>query len=95
MPATLPNMLTLFRIAVIPVFVAAFYLEGDTANWVACALFAVASITDFFDGYLARAMKLQSAFGRFLDPVADKLLVAAALLMMVAVGLSLRWHRYP
>ncbi len=79
-------MLTLFRIAVIPGLVAVFYLRGDLGNWLACGLFSLAAITDFFDGYAARVLRQQSAFGRFLDPVADKLLVASALLMMVAFG---------
>jgi cardiolipin synthase len=86
MKTNLPNTLTLFRIAVIPGLVALFYLGGDIGNWLACGLFTLAGVTDFLDGYIARATKQQSAFGRFLDPVADKLLVAAALLMMVAFG---------
>ena len=81
---TLPNILTMSRVAVIPVFVALFFLESATGQWVACGLFAMAAITDFFDGYLARSRDQTSAFGTFLDPVADKLLVASALLMMVA-----------
>ena len=80
---TLPNILTMSRVAVIPVFVALFFLETTTGQWIACGLFALAAITDFFDGYLARARGQMSAFGTFLDPVADKLLVASALLMMV------------
>lgn len=80
---SIPNLLTLARVFVIPVFIAAFWLEGTTANWVAFSIFAFASVTDFFDGYLARRLNEVSAFGRFLDPIADKLLVAAALLMLV------------
>ena len=80
---TLPNILTMSRVVVIPVFVALFFLETSTGQWIACGLFALAAITDFFDGYLARARSQMSAFGTFLDPVADKLLVASALLMMV------------
>ena len=86
MRTNLPNLLTLFRIAVIPGLVALFYIESRFASWLACGLFSLAAITDFFDGYIARVTKQQSAFGRFLDPVADKLLVASALLMMVAFG---------
>lgn len=86
MTINLPNLLTLFRIAVIPVMVAAFYVGGATGNWIAFGVFAVAGLTDYFDGYLARRLNQQSAFGRFLDPLADKLLVAAALVMMVAFG---------
>ncbi len=86
MLASLPNLLSLSRIVVIPLLIGAFYLEGDFANWVACALFTAASLTDFFDGYIARTLRQQSKLGRFLDPVADKLLVAAAILMLVANG---------
>lgn len=76
-------MLTLVRIAIIPVLIASFYIEGRLYHWVAAGLFLLASVTDFFDGYLARVLKAQSALGRFLDPMADKLLVAAAILMLV------------
>ena len=86
MITNLPNLLTLFRIGVIPGLVALFYLDSVTGRWLACALFAIAAITDFFDGYIARATRQQSVLGRFLDPVADKLLVSAALLMMVGFG---------
>jgi cardiolipin synthase len=86
MPTSLPNLLTLFRIVAIPGIVALFYLESDLGKWLACGLYSVAAITDFLDGYLARAYKQQSAFGRFLDPVADKLLVAAALLLLTGFG---------
>ena len=83
---TLPNILTLARVAVIPLFVALFFLESAIGQWIACGLFALAAITDFFDGYVARARAQLSAFGTFLDPTADKLLVASALLMMVGFG---------
>ena len=86
MKTNLPNLLTLFRIAVIPAMVAMLYLESSVGNLIACGLLTIAGITDFLDGYIARVTGQQSAFGRFLDPVADKLLVAAALLMMVAFG---------
>ena len=86
MHLTLPIVLTLSRVAVIPIFVALFFLESATGQWIACGVFTLAAITDFFDGYLARARGQLSAFGRFLDPVADKLLVASALLMMVGFG---------
>ena len=79
----IPNLLTLSRIVVIPVFVAVLWFEASIANWLAFGLFVFASVTDFFDGYLARRLNEVSAFGRFLDPIADKLLVAAALLMLV------------
>ena len=86
MNLTLPNILTLMRVAVIPLFVGLFFLESATGQWLAFGIFVLAAITDFLDGYLARTMGQLSAFGRFLDPIADKLLVAAALLMMVGFG---------
>lgn len=81
---TLPNILTLSRILVIPLIVGLFWVAGDWARWTALGLYAVACITDFFDGYLARARGEMSRFGRFLDPVADKLLIAAVLMMLCA-----------
>lgn len=81
---SLPNMLTLSRIAVIPVLVALFYVQGDAARWVACGLYTLAGVTDYFDGHFARRRSQISAFGRFLDPIADKLLVSAVILMLVA-----------
>lgn len=87
----LPNLLTYGRIAAVPALVATFYLEGHFANWLALAVFLAASITDFLDGYLARAWQQQSALGRMLDPIADKLLVAAALLMLAASGTIGGW----
>ena len=80
----IPNLLTLSRIVVIPALVASFYIDGPLGNWLGFVLFAFAGITDFFDGYLARSMNVVSPLGRFLDPIADKLLVAAALMMMVS-----------
>jgi cardiolipin synthase len=83
----LPNMLTYGRVAAVPVVVALlFWPEKDWADWTALGLFILAAITDFFDGYLARAWQQQSSLGRMLDPIADKLLVAAALLMLCANG---------
>ncbi len=80
----LPNLLTLSRIAVIPLMVATFYLPGGYSQWIACALFAAAGLTDYLDGHFARRWKQQSEIGRFLDPIADKLLVGAALFMLAA-----------
>lgn len=81
----IPNLLTLLRIFLIPVFVAIFYLPVDWSN-IACALvFALAAITDWFDGYLARRWGQVSPLGAFLDPVADKLMVAVALILLVQV----------
>lgn len=83
MKKNLPNYLTYFRIAVIPVLIFAFYLKGEAAYILPTALFIIASITDWLDGYLARVWHAQSKIGRFLDPIADKLLVATVLLLLV------------
>jgi cardiolipin synthase len=83
MVSSVPNGLTLFRIAVIPVIVALFYVENSAGRWIAGGLFTAAAISDFLDGYIARALEIQSDFGRMLDPIADKLLVSATLLMLV------------
>ena len=93
MKCNIPTMLTWLRILLIPVFVGVFYLPEDIqmlstmpSHWVnlaATAVFAIAAITDWLDGYLARKLNQTSAFGAFLDPVADKLMVAAALIVLV------------
>jgi len=88
---SLPNILTYGRIAAVPAVAFCFYFEGNTARWIALGLFIVAAITDFLDGYLARAWKQQSALGRMLDPIADKLLVAVCLLMLAADGTIGGW----
>ena len=82
----LPNMLTLSRIVAIPLVVACFWLDRGWAQWLSMILFVIAAVTDWFDGYFARRYHQISRFGRFLDPIADKLLVAAALVMLVEVG---------
>lgn len=91
MPLNIPNALTWARIAMIPVFVGLFYLPESwmpiaTQNLVATVIFVAAAVTDWFDGYLARALGQTSAFGAFLDPVADKLMVAAALILLVQLA---------
>lgn len=86
MLTSLPNLLTLSRILVIPPVVALFFIDGDMPRWITLGLYAAACLTDFFDGYIARSMGQISKLGRFLDPVADKLLVAAVILMLVATG---------
>ncbi|OOZ38511.1 CDP-diacylglycerol--glycerol-3-phosphate 3-phosphatidyltransferase [Solemya pervernicosa gill symbiont] len=83
MPLNIPNLLTLLRIALIPVFVVVFYLPYSWSNEVTTLIFALAGLTDWLDGYLARRLKQESPFGAFLDPVADKLIVAAALVLLV------------
>ncbi|MEI6228051.1 MAG: CDP-diacylglycerol--glycerol-3-phosphate 3-phosphatidyltransferase [Methylophilaceae bacterium] len=93
MTCNVPTMFTWLRILLIPVFVGVFYLPTEShslgvisAHWVnltATAIFAIAAITDWLDGYLARRLNQTSSFGAFLDPVADKLMVAAALIVLV------------
>jgi cardiolipin synthase len=93
---SLPNILTYTRIAAVPVVVGCIYaqsiMDGPLwLRWMALAVFVVAAVTDFFDGYLARAWDQHSAFGRMLDPIADKLLVASCLLMLAADGIIHGW----
>lgn len=83
MLSTLPNILTLARIAMIPVFILAFYLPWSGTEIVAAGIFGLASLTDWVDGYLARRWQQTSPFGAFLDPVADKLMVAIALIVIL------------
>jgi cardiolipin synthase len=82
----LPNALTIMRIVLVPIFVVAFVIPGDAARLVAFAVFALAGISDWLDGFAARKLKAGSDFGRMLDPIADKVLVAVALMMLVAEG---------
>lgn len=83
MTLTLPTWLTLLRILMIPVLVLVFYLPYKWTNFACAAVFGLAAITDWLDGWIARRWDLQSAFGAFLDPVADKLMVAVALFLIV------------
>jgi cardiolipin synthase len=86
MPYTLANLLTLSRIGAIPILVALLYLDGPPWAWTACVVFTIIGLTDWLDGYVARRWGEHTDFGRFLDPIADKLLVAAAILVLVARG---------
>lgn len=79
----IPNYLTAFRIFLIPILVLSFFMDGVISHYVAVSIFIFASITDFFDGYLARLWNAQSNFGKMLDPIADKMLVASTLMMLV------------
>ena len=92
MPLNIPNLLTWFRILMIPVFVAVFYVSDETLSLhhkhlISTFIFWLAAVSDWLDGYLARALNQSSAFGAFLDPVADKLMVAAALIVLVKLNL--------
>ncbi|HVE48301.1 MAG TPA: CDP-diacylglycerol--glycerol-3-phosphate 3-phosphatidyltransferase, partial [Casimicrobiaceae bacterium] len=92
----IPTALTWLRIVLIPVFVGIYYVPDDwltesTRNWAGMWVFAIAAITDWLDGYLARKWGETSAFGAFLDPVADKLMVAAALIVLVYLGRADSW----
>jgi cardiolipin synthase (CMP-forming) len=84
---SLPNCLTYGRIAAVPVVVACLLGQQTWLNWLALAIYAAAAVSDFFDGYLARIWQQSSSLGRMLDPIADKLLVAACLLTMSAEGI--------
>lgn len=95
MVLNIPNVLTVSRIVAIPVVLLFIYWGGVTGNWLAFWIYTYACITDFFDGYLARAWHQQSAFGRFLDPIADKLLVAGVLFMLVGVETISALHILP
>lgn len=91
-PWSLPNLLTYGRILAIPALVAIlFWPRDDWMRWLALAIYTLAAITDYFDGYIARAWSQQSAIGRMLDPIADKLLVAALLVMLVYTGQIEGW----
>ncbi len=87
----LPNILTLLRIAAIPVLAVVLTSPSRSAGFWAAAIFALASITDWLDGYLARRMGVVTVFGKFLDPIADKLIVMAALIMILPFGRVPAW----
>lgn len=80
-----PNAITLFRLAVIPTIIILFFIPSIIARWLIVVFFAAACISDFFDGYLARKLNQYSDFGKLFDPIADKILVATALILLVAI----------
>ncbi len=91
-PLNVPNLLTVGRMLAVPLLAAAmFFLDGHFGRWVAACIFAFAAVSDFLDGYLARIWQQQSEFGRMLDPIADKLLVGTALLMLIRDGTIADW----
>lgn len=88
----LANKITLLRILMVPIFVLVTYVVEDPyMKWIAVAIFAIASITDWLDGYIARKYNMISTFGKYMDPLADKILVAAALIYMVEASLISGW----
>jgi len=87
----LPNFLTLGRLVLVPPIVFLLFFPGKLASAAAAALFLVASLTDFFDGLVARRLQVESSFGRFLDPIADKVLVTSALIMLISLGRVQAW----
>ncbi|RKK05919.1 CDP-diacylglycerol--glycerol-3-phosphate 3-phosphatidyltransferase [Pseudoroseomonas wenyumeiae] len=95
MPTDLPNLLTLSRIAAIPLLVILAALRTPWGDVAACVVFSAAAITDYYDGKIARDRKLVSAFGRMLDPIADKLLVGAALMLLAGLERLSPWGLFP
>ena len=89
------NILTIIRIAIIPIIVLCIYLTNPYFGWIAFILFCLAGITDYFDGYLARLRNEVTNFGTFLDPIADKLLVAAVILILTSKGVIKDWDTIP
>ncbi|WP_282341713.1 MULTISPECIES: CDP-diacylglycerol--glycerol-3-phosphate 3-phosphatidyltransferase [Pseudomonas] len=90
----IPNLLTVLRVLLIPVFILFFYLPFSWSYWASSGVFAIAAVTDWFDGYLARRLEQSTPFGAFLDPVADKLMVAVALVLLVEEHATL-WLTLP
>lgn len=87
----LPNRLSLLRVALIPVCLGLMYVSTPLFNWLALAVFFIASFTDFLDGHIARSRNLVTDFGKFVDPVADKLLVLSAMILLTAQGKLPAW----
>jgi CDP-diacylglycerol--glycerol-3-phosphate 3-phosphatidyltransferase len=87
----LPNSLTLFRVACIPVIVILLFFPHKAISFLAALVFGLASISDLLDGFLARRQQLVTTFGKFLDPLADKLIVSAALIMLIPLGRAPAW----
>ena len=95
MKLNISNLLTISCIVVIPIIVACLYLKSPLYGWIAFILFCTASITDYFDGYLARIRNEVSSLGTFLDPIADKLLVAAVILILTSKEVIADWETIP
>lgn len=92
MKFNIPNILTLGRIFAIPLLVISFNHEGNKYVWISLIIFTIASISDYLDGYLARKLNLQSNFGRLLDPIADKLIVASVIMLLVMTDMIIGWN---
>ncbi|HEY7633638.1 MAG TPA: CDP-diacylglycerol--glycerol-3-phosphate 3-phosphatidyltransferase [Thermoleophilaceae bacterium] len=90
-PLNLPNVLTVIRILLVPVLVVALLVNTDHGSWVAAVVFAVAAFTDGLDGYIARSRKSITTFGKVMDPIADKLLIVAALISLVSLDKLAAW----
>ena len=95
MKLNISNLLTLARIIVIPIIVLCIHINNPFYGWVAFILFCAASITDYFDGYIARIRNEVTNFGTFLDPIADKLLVAAVILILTSKDIIADWETIP
>jgi len=91
MPLNIPNILTLSRLGFIPIIIVFFFLPYDWARPAAAWIYGLAAVTDWFDGYFARKLNQQSALGAFLDPVADKLIVAVALILIASESAEYHW----
>jgi cardiolipin synthase (CMP-forming) len=91
---TVPNILTYGRILAVPIVAGLLMLGDNTSRWVALGIYVLAAVTDFLDGYLARKWQQQSALGRMLDPIADKVLVAVVLLVLAADGILSGGHMW-
>jgi len=87
----LPNFLTLGRLILVPPIVILLFFPGKYPSAMAAVIFLIASLTDYFDGWIARRFEVESSFGRFLDPIADKVLVASSLIMLIALGRVQAW----
>ena len=87
----LANKLTLLRVIMIPAFLGVLYWGGPNSEYIALAIFVIASLTDFLDGYIARSRGLVTDFGKFMDPLADKVLVTTAMLWFVQTGVMPAW----
>ena len=92
MKLKIPNILTIGRIIIVPIFILTFYLPGSLGDWIPFFIFVLASFSDFLDGLLARLYKEESKLGELLDPIADKIIVASALVLLVMDGTIINYE---